>query len=146
VRKEALLGPQREVVTNIFSKRIPSAAILSILGVLRTGFPAQLIPSHLWSSVIKNTKLGLFPPLAQDCGPKAKAVPNNPAEETLIKSRLEIFSTENLLNSRSELIYLDRIPLSARAGSMMMALNNLKTASTVIPTRRNGRRRSHTNG
>jgi hypothetical protein len=27
----------------------------------------------------------------QDCVPKAKAVPNRPAEETLIKSRLEMF-------------------------------------------------------
>jgi hypothetical protein len=35
--------------------------------------------------------LGLFAPLVQDCVPKAKAVPNNPAEETLIKSRLEMF-------------------------------------------------------
>jgi hypothetical protein len=35
--------------------------------------------------------LGLFPPLVQDCVPKAKAVPNKPAEETFMKSRLEMF-------------------------------------------------------
>ena len=89
VKKQALLGPHNAFVTNMFSKRTPSWAILSMFGVFKMGFPAQLIPSHRWSSVIKKTKLGFRPPFVrQENRLEEKIVPRSPAEEYLIKSLL----------------------------------------------------------
>lgn len=89
VKKQALLGPHKAFVTNMFSKRAPSWAILSMFGVFKMGFPAQLIPSHRWSSVMKKTKLGLFSSFVrQENRLVENNVPISPAEEYLRKSLL----------------------------------------------------------
>jgi hypothetical protein len=57
---EARLAAQIEVVTKALLKRTPSAARLSITGVLMIGCPAQPSVSFRWSSTSRKSMLGLL--------------------------------------------------------------------------------------
>jgi hypothetical protein len=58
VRKAALLGAHKELVTNAFLNNIPSAASLSILGVWFIPKPYELMAWYPWSSLKMKTILG----------------------------------------------------------------------------------------
>src|SRR5438045_704664 len=58
VKKQAREGEQRGMVTKELLKYAPSAAMRSMLGVLRNGWPAQERQSQRWSSVRMKRMLG----------------------------------------------------------------------------------------
>jgi hypothetical protein len=83
---EARLAAQMEVVTKAFLKRTPSAARLSITGVLMMGCPAQPRVSLRWSSTSRKRILGLLLNFRQSKEPGASiAAAVNPV--ALRKSR-----------------------------------------------------------